>query len=113
MLTFDKPVLLTQLQTVPAPYRTAFAAACAQRLVPAYLNFVKHTGGQSSARLPSILSRVWEDLQGATLTEEELAALRVESAALIPEDEDPDNPWIPEQDTAEDAATAVAYVLRC
>lgn len=109
-LTYDERELVGQLERLPAKLRAAFAAACAQRLLPAYEAFAKKSHRGDARRLASILERLWSDLQGFPLPEAELGAQLEACMSLIPAEDDA--PWIEEQAGAEDAGAAVAYALR-
>jgi uncharacterized protein YjaG (DUF416 family) len=113
LLRFDEPQLVAQLEGLPTGLRTAFAASCAERLFPAYVRFSRRTAWGDPKSLAAILERVWRDLEG----DDEMSAEQVQEdlrlcMTLIP-GEDDCLPWMSDQAYAEDAATALAYVLRC
>jgi uncharacterized protein YjaG (DUF416 family) len=65
MLRYDEPVLVRDLARVRSDSRVAFAAACAERLRPAYSDFCKIAGRGHQAALDGILERVWRHLNAA------------------------------------------------
>ncbi|HEY3176230.1 MAG TPA: DUF416 family protein [Candidatus Polarisedimenticolia bacterium] len=109
-LRFDEPDLVRSLNRLPPKLRAAFAAACAQRLLPAYDSFARKSHRGDSLRLASILERLWSDLQGHPMPKEELSANLATCMSLIPAEDDA--PWFEEQAYAEDAGAAIAYALR-
>jgi len=111
MLTFNIDQLTRSLARIPRPARVAFAAACAERLAPAYQLFSETAGRGEAALLASILDKLWADLQGTPMTSAELSADIDRCAALIPGEED--IPWTEEQAPAEDYVSALTYALRC
>jgi hypothetical protein len=110
-LTYDEKQLLGQLERLPAQHRAAFAAACAERLLPAYTAFSARTGRGDPATLTRLLERLWADLAGDQMTDNEVEVEIDTCMPLIPQEDD--GPWVAEQALAEDAASAVAYALRC
>jgi uncharacterized protein YjaG (DUF416 family) len=110
-LTFDEAHLASELAKISAPLRVVFAAACAERLLPAYARFSLRTGRGDLPKLRGLLSRLWEDLAGAPMTAREIQS-SIDAALQLTPTED-DGPWVPEQAAAEDAGAATAYALRC
>jgi hypothetical protein len=53
-----------QLERMPPAFRVVFAAASAERLVPAYLSFSRRTGRGDPVVLTAMLERLWLDAQG-------------------------------------------------
>ncbi len=111
MLRFDEKTLTAALERLPQPLRAAFAAACAERLMPAYDAFSRSSGRGDPIALREILSRLWDDLAGNAMTSAELKSRIDDCMKLIPREDE--GVWIPQQAAAEDAAAAVAYALRC
>jgi len=112
LLDFDEANIVARLAQMPAQRRAAFAAACAQRLLPAYSRFASMTGMGDSEGVRSSLESIWKDLVGERiLSEEEVSEAITSCTDRIPTEESPG--WVPEQAVAEDAATAVVYALRC
>jgi uncharacterized protein YjaG (DUF416 family) len=106
----DQMRLKQELQQLPESSRLLFALACAQRLYPAYVQFSKKTGSGDPAKLSTILERLWRDAGGEAISPGQLQADIDACMGLIPDEDD--QPWVIEQATAEDAATALAYALR-
>jgi len=111
LFVFDKALLLSLLQQLSKKERSAFAAACAHRLLPFYQAFSMRAGRGNPKELSDLLERLWDDLTEAPMSETELTARIQTCMILIPREDD--GPWIFEQRLGDDAATAVAYALRC
>ena len=110
MLRYDEPALVSALSRIGARFRAAFAAACAQRVFPAYQACSARTGKGDPIALARILASIWSDLVGGQIDGQGVRARLTECMALIPgEDEVPS---VDEQACAEDAAAAIAYTLR-
>lgn len=110
-LRFDEEDLLRQCDQLPESLRVAFAAACAERLLPACEKYSVRTGQGQSVRLAKILARLWDDLEGNLMSDEEVHEQILASTELIPREEEA--AWGPDQAAAEDAAAAVTYALQC
>ncbi|MBI2571851.1 MAG: DUF416 family protein [Candidatus Schekmanbacteria bacterium] len=111
VLRFDETELIVQIDTLEPSLRVAFAAACAERLRPAYGCFSSITGRGNTTEFNVIIDRLWEDLDGQSMTIIEIKEKIDTCIELIPREDD--GVWIPEQACAEDAAAALAYALRC
>ena len=111
MLEFDERQLKINLASVPKLARVAFAAACAERLAPAYKRFAEISGRGAPELLSSILARLWADLQGVPMAVAESNANIRHCLALVPTEED--GSWIDEQAAAEDHVSALLYALTC
>jgi uncharacterized protein YjaG (DUF416 family) len=101
--------MMAELDRMAVPLRVVFAATAAERLLPAYVHFSHRAGRDNPYLLTEILERLWRDIQGIRMDPEELQQNIDLSMKLIPEED----PWIPGQEWADDAAAAVAYALRC
>ncbi len=110
VLHYDEAGLVGALGRVSAQLRAAFAAACAERLLPAYVAFSARTGRGDPAALAEILERIWKDVLGDKRDVKEVRAELARCMALIPGGND--ERWVDEQAYADDAASAVAYTLR-
>lgn len=111
MPSFDEKALRDAVATLPVKQRAAFAASVAERLLPAYSMYAKASGRGDPAKLRDLLNRLWEDLDGRTMSAAELTAAIGTCMALVPPEDE--GPWVPEQAYGEDAAAALAYALRC
>ncbi len=111
ILRFNERTLTRELDRIAAPLRVVFAAAVAERLLPAYVTFSSKAGRGNAYLLTQILERLWQDIQGIRMDPKELQKNIDLSMELIPGEDD--IPWILEQASAENAATAIAYALRC
>jgi uncharacterized protein YjaG (DUF416 family) len=107
---FNETELAQKVGELSTSFRTAFAAACAERLLPAYVAFWRRTHRGDPATLSGILGRLWLDLEGSrTSADQEQADIDL-CMNLIPHEDS--GPWVAEQAYAEDAAAALAYALR-
>jgi uncharacterized protein YjaG (DUF416 family) len=109
LLDYDENELAEKLGRLSIPHRTAFAAAIAERLLPAYLPFTQRTGRGNPAALKELLDDLWGDLEGHTATTKQEQGIEL-CMSLIP-DEDQE-PWVTEQVYADDASAALVYALR-
>lgn len=111
MIAFKEKELLGNLSRISLRARTAFAIACATRLLPGYLDFCRDTGLGDPVWMSEITDRVWRDLKGNEINATELHEAIVYCEQLVPgEGQDFGTPL---QERADDAAAAVAYALRC
>jgi uncharacterized protein YjaG (DUF416 family) len=109
VLRFDEEELTQQLERLPPPFRTAFAAAVAERLLPAYASFAHQTGQGDPTELAAILQRLWLNLEGSQTSAEQDHNIAL-CMSSVPQESS--GTWVPEQAYAEDAAAALAYALR-
>jgi hypothetical protein len=110
-LHFDETQLAANVERLPHQLRAAFASACAERLMPAYLAFSNRSRRGNGAALKGILTRLWDDLAGDRMKDSEVQSKIDACMALIPREDD--GPWSTEQASAEDAGASVGYALRC
>ena len=103
--------LMEKIERLPKGRRPVFAAACAERLLPAYAALAVRTGRGDPSKLTSFLDRLWADLSKDPMTEGELQASIDACTELIPQEDD--GPWVLEMGPGEDAAASVVYALRC
>jgi uncharacterized protein YjaG (DUF416 family) len=110
MMTYDESRLIAMLNALPTELRVAFAALCAERLMPAYTAFARRLGHKDAVQLTSILGRVWRAVDNGAMAEEDLLSnLDVCMGLIQAEDE---GEWSSLRAYAEDAVAAVAYALR-
>jgi uncharacterized protein YjaG (DUF416 family) len=108
LLRFEEQWLRGELDRLPRTHRAAFAAACAERLFPAYVRFSEEARTGDVETLRGALSRLWQDLAGDALSELEIHGAARRCLALVP----PEEPWLESQPSAEDAAASVVYALQ-
>jgi uncharacterized protein YjaG (DUF416 family) len=111
MIKYDEQKTVRALSLLPAKLRSAFAAACAERLLPAYLAFSKQTGRGHPEWISSIADRLWQDLEGDEMSPEQVQEAARYCEQLVPGENQ--EPWSSVQAYADDAAAAMAYALRC
>jgi hypothetical protein len=100
--------LKVRIAALPAWQQAAFAAACAERMYPAYAAFRDLSATDTDGVVRRALDRAWEGAETGSVGERDPAALIERCASLIP-DEDADF-TIP--DHAEHAISAAAYALQ-
>lgn len=105
---YDEAIILDRLRTMDRFSRTAFAAACAERLWPLAERYfaVAMVPAAQVASLRAVLDAVWRTVFGEI---EDLAAAKVLAESMVP---DEDGPWFPEIGYAQSAIAAVAYATR-
>jgi uncharacterized protein YjaG (DUF416 family) len=104
---YDEPALLAKLEPLDRWAKTAFAAACAQRLLPLFERYAKCVGAsERSQRLAQILSAAWDVASGQVL---DVQTMESEAESMVPSD---DEEWLLETGYGDDAAAAVAYAIR-
>ena len=111
MRTFDESQLIVSLKRLPAQLRVAFAAACAERLMPAYRLFSTPDERFVSNEVEHSLEQVWADprpAKNAAELERQIEAV----TALIPQEDSVQGPWTQEATNAQNAGMAVIYALR-
>ncbi|WP_437480029.1 DUF416 family protein [Sorangium sp. So ce1014] len=111
MRRFDEANLISNLERLPVPFRVAFAAACAERQMPAYRFFITQTERNPTNPMEIALEMVWADPNAtncATGLERQIEAIM----NLIPQEDSIEGPWTQEATNAQNAGMAVAYALR-
>jgi hypothetical protein len=93
------------------PHRTqaAFAAACAERLYPAFAEFVKGSRRDDHGLVRRTLDLAWEGARSGAVPLTNAAAMFEQCVALIPSDQSDEDP-LPAH--AEDAIASAAYALQ-
>ncbi len=112
MADFNDKRLVASLKGLPVACRVAFAAACAQRLIPSYKSFCAKVPDHACAKPPlasDALSRLWGDIGGEEMGKSELQELATVLTAAIPTE---DEAYEAGEPYAEDAVAAVAYAFR-
>jgi uncharacterized protein YjaG (DUF416 family) len=109
-LVYDEGFNVQLLKQLPTPLRVGFALLCALRILPRYRRFHSVTGRGDPVALEAIVERLWKDLCGDKMSDDELKRTAERCLALVPSEEDG---WDEvTQPLAEDAAAAVAYAVR-
>jgi uncharacterized protein YjaG (DUF416 family) len=111
MLEFDESKLVTMLKRLPAPLRVAFAAACAERQIPAYRIFSSQTGQGDPDALQRTLDDLWAE-PSTTRGEPELERQVKEVLGVIPQEEGFVGPWTQQATNAQNAGMSLVYALR-
>jgi uncharacterized protein YjaG (DUF416 family)/GNAT superfamily N-acetyltransferase len=108
MQKYDEAGLVRRLGRLMKAQRVAFAAACAERLLPSF-DVVWRQGDEDAPSLRGILDRVWADASGESLPGADLEAQLHICMTLIPDEDD--DKWGQGHQYVDDAASAVAYAL--
>jgi uncharacterized protein YjaG (DUF416 family) len=66
VLRFDGDSLSKKLSSLPRRLRTAFAAACAQRLMPGHTRFASRNLDANAQQAAKILGELWNDIQSGS-----------------------------------------------
>ncbi|MFO0758498.1 MAG: DUF416 family protein [Byssovorax sp.] len=111
MRTFDESNLIAALERLPAPLRVVFAAACAERQMPAYRRFEAQNGQDAPNALDRALADAWMD-PSPVQDREGFNRLIEELMALVPQEEGFRRPWTQDATNAQNAGMAAVYVLR-
>jgi hypothetical protein len=103
----DERALLRRLSRLDRCGRTAFAAACAERLLPLFASYTRSEGRPvDSSRLAEVLAASWAAAAGQGDVSRDAADL---AESLVPSDE---SGWTDQTAFAQNAAAAVAYAAR-
>jgi Protein of unknown function (DUF416) len=108
ILTYDRKKLANELALLPKRLRVAFAAACAQRLLPHHIRRAEatRTGDPEAAR--RILRTLWNCLEQDSFNVDELQHDHDVCMSLFP---NPDAKFIEGEEYAEFALSSLAYAL--
>ncbi len=108
MRTYDESDLVGRLSQLDRQAKTAFAAACAERLLPMFERYARLAGEpELGPCLAQIVSSAWEAAAGSAPTD--MADLQANAEAMVPSDEDG---WTREMGYGQNAAAAAAYAIR-
>lgn len=111
VVRFSEQELVRRLERLPDALRTAFAAACAERMLPAYARFLHGGHPGDAARLEAILRDLWLDLEGnRTPAIEQQEDINTCMKVLSERDEQSEQYL--DRSLAEDAVAALTYALR-
>jgi hypothetical protein len=86
---FDEQALRERLTALPQAKALAFGAACAERILPNYLRFMRETGWGRIDRLRRALDLVWKIVETDIGTDEDvIRQILAECEATAPDSED-------------------------
>ena len=108
--TFDETTVEARIEQLATTSRTAFAAACAERMALAYEKYSNRTGLGDPRLFKELLMRLWTDLGGERMSDAEIDANIERAEELVPPE---DSSWVPEYPAADDAAAGLAYSFEC
>lgn len=108
--TYDESMLVKRLSSLDRESKTAFAAACAQRLLPLFERYAQTAGRRDDPdRLSAVVSAAWRAAAGLG-DEAEARRLQAAAEAMVPSDDGDD--WCLELGYGQNAAAAAAYAIR-
>ena len=108
MRMYDERALVARLEPLDRRAKTAFAAACAQRLLPLFERYARVVGATAHAhRLAEILAAAWDVSSGRVI---DVQSIYYEVESMSPKDYEGE--WVMESGYGENAAAAVAYAIR-
>ena len=108
ILGFDWDDACKKLSSLPRRLRTAFAAACAQRLMPAYTRSASTNLNANPQQAIKILGELWNDIQSGSFDPSKLKRDVETCATLIP---DYDVGYFDGIEYAEDAILSLIHAL--
>ncbi len=111
LIQLSRNQLTRKLDRLPPLLRLVFSAACAERLLPGYILFYDLTRQGDPEAITRTLARLWEDIAGDPMPDNEVQENISTCIALIPPDDDAS--LNTETAYAEDACVAVIYALTC
>lgn len=111
MLTFNKAYLSTSLNQLPAKLRTVFAALCAERQLPASMDFYRRIEGDRWNFIQNLLSDVWSDLEESSQMQQ-LEQKIDRLMRIVPQEDDYKEQWSQKATNAQNAGMTLVYVLR-
>lgn len=107
---YDESGLTKRLSSLDREAKTAFAAACAERLLPLFDRYAKAAQlPEEEARLSAVVAAAWEAAAGGG-DEAEARGLQAAAEAMVPSDDGDD--WFLEMGYGQNAAAAAAYAIR-
>jgi Protein of unknown function (DUF416) len=112
VLRFDESSLVQSLDRLPNEYRTAFAAACAQRLLPRYTAFyarLRDKNQEEEQVAEKYLIFLWRELSERRLDHERIEAMIKRLLATLP---DEDTTSAANEPYCTDAGAAVVFSLQ-
>lgn len=102
---YDEAQIKARLAKLNRSGKTAFAAACAERLFPLFERYARVTGQGDVAALSLALENVWRASRGEQV--EDLAQAEEAADGMVPTDYE--GTWVFEMGYGQNAAAAVAY----
>lgn len=111
MLTFDRDSLKRRLDCVTSRSRTAFALACAERLMPLYDAFSERNANQRWSYLRLTANKLWEQLLKNTVVPNH--EFLNEYPSLAPNDDWPTSDFSVLNPLAENAVLALGSAAEC
>lgn len=86
MLKYDEKLLKLRLEPLDRSAKTAFAAVCAQRLMPLYDRYARQVGDSSlQQRLAVIVSAAWA---AASARDVEASRLEADTESMVPDEDE-------------------------
>jgi uncharacterized protein YjaG (DUF416 family) len=108
-LDYSEERLIGELERLRVQFRVVYAAACAERLFPAYERYLEQAGRKLDHNLKGLLEKLWLDISGEAMSDSEIDD-GIDKCMTEIQDIN-DSEWIDE--AAEGAASSLCYALRC
>ena len=109
MLVYDEHELVSRLSRLDRASKTAFAAACAECLLPLVAQYSPHSRGRASSdRLATIVNYAWLAAAGSSVLPD-VSVLQTEAESMVPADGEG---WTAGMGFGQNAAAAAAYAVR-
>jgi uncharacterized protein YjaG (DUF416 family) len=110
-MRFDATILRTRLERLAASHRTAFAACCAERMIPSYAAFQRLSSWGDVSTLSTAIQAVWAMLVAGLQDTPEVTVLKERCERVTPHMDDfGDKPFA---SAALDACVGVLAALEC
>lgn len=107
MHTFDEPEIVARSAALDRTQKSAFAAACAERLMPLFSRYAASIQSVDENALRLIVDQVWRAVAGVAV--EDLGKYQSFAEDLVP---DEDEQWLADTAYAQNAAASAAYAVR-
>lgn len=109
MLTYDEKQIVARIARLEPRRRSAFAAACAEALLPLYARYFRVQKSQIEAlSLADVVDTVWLSIESGARGAD-LHHVQADVESLVPSD--PEDSWVWESGLAQSAVAAVAYAV--
>ncbi|NYG22844.1 hypothetical protein BJY17_003591 [Agromyces hippuratus] len=107
MARYEEAEIAARLTRLGRVERTAFAAACAERLWPLFTRCAEVAEHADATVVRGVLDDLWRAVNGADVSG--IAQLQGVAEAMVPSDDDE---WVFEMGYLQNAAASVAYAIR-
>jgi uncharacterized protein YjaG (DUF416 family) len=106
---YDESEVRARLARVARAERTAFAAACAERLYPLYERYALAVEGGAPYVLRAVLNKAWDVARGAPARDADVLQAQRDAESMVPDESEE---WDLRLAYAQNAVAAAAYAVR-